>query len=146
MADAPICPYCDQPSKLVTGADIYPHRRDLRKLKFWHCKPCKAWVGCHRPNRKFGYDGTQPLGRLANAELRKAKSAAHAAFDPLWRGKMQRDGKGQVEARNAGYAWLSEQLGVGVDDCHIGMFDVETCERVVAVCTPPFPTPSQEAG
>lgn len=122
--DAPICPYCQQASVLVDGSAMYPHRPDLSDKWFYRCDPCKAWVGCH-PNTKT------PLGRLANAELRKAKSAAHAAFDPLWKRKTPRKG-----ARSNGYAWLAQQLGIAPADCHIGMMDVDMCKRVVAVCQP----------
>ena len=114
------CDYCNRPAVLVTGRETYPHRADLRKLKFWSCAACKAWVGCHKNG-----DGKTPLGRLANAELRAAKSAAHAAFDPLWR-------EGAM-SRSSAYAWLARQLGISAPKCHIGMFDVQTCQRVVDI-------------
>lgn len=117
-----VCPYCDRPAKLVTGTVIYPHRPDLFEKWFWLCRADNAWVGCHPANR--GNDGTKPLGRLANAELRKAKQAAHAAFDPLWR-------SGAMKRRSA-YAWLADALGISKENCHIGMFDVEGCKAVVA--------------
>jgi hypothetical protein len=37
--------------------------------------------------------------------------------------------------RHEAYGWLANQLGLSRDDCHIGMFDVAQCERVVRVCT-----------
>jgi hypothetical protein len=121
-----ICPYCNRHAELVGGDVIYPHRHDLARKKFWLCTPCVAYVGCHVDG-----DGTKPLGRLANAELRAAKQAAHAAFDPLWsEGRHNRPYK-----RKAAYAWLAEQLGIDRKRCHIGEFDVETCERVVAICS-----------
>jgi len=116
-----LCPYCWEKAKLVDGKAIYPHRPDLYSLNFYQCSPCGAYVGCHKTG-----DGKQPLGRLANAELRKAKSAAHAAFDPMWK-----DGK---KKRGSAYAWLADNLGIDKRDCHIGMFDVETCRRVVEIC------------
>ena len=45
----------------------------------WHCWPCGAYVGVHKNSPDHA-----PLGRLANAELRKMKIKAHAAFDKLW--------------------------------------------------------------
>ena len=119
------CPYCGNAAALVTGEAIYPHRPDLHNLRFWQCAPCGAYVGCHKPNKKMGFDGTQPLGRLANAELRKAKWDAHAAFDPLWKA-------GRMDRRQA-YGWLAKALGIAVEDCHIGEFDVATCKRVVSI-------------
>lgn len=121
---AVICPYCDRHAQLVGGAHIYPRRPDLFGLKFWRCDPCDAHVGVHRRNRKLGLGGDEPLGRLANAELRRARNLAHAAFDPLWR-------SGQME-RRAAYAWLAGALGISVANCHIAMFDVDGCAAVVA--------------
>lgn len=128
-AVAPVCDYCQTMSELVSGTDIYPHRPDLKDKRIYRCEPCGAWVGCH--------PGTlNPLGRLANAELRAAKQRAHAAFDPLWRAKMEREGIKQKEARNRAYQWLAAELEIPAPDCHIGMFDVATCERVVEICAP----------
>lgn len=120
-----ICPYCDKPARLVTGHAIYPHRPDLLGKKFWLCTPCDAWVGCHPRNKKHKHTGAEPLGRLANGELRKAKQAAHAAFDPLWRSKTM--------SRKEAYQWLASQLGISPQNCHIGMMDVDSCKSVVAV-------------
>ena len=118
------CAYCNKPAELVTGKEIYPHRQDLFTKKFWRCRPCNAYVGCHKPNIGYG-DGTRPLGRLANAELRAAKSAAHVAFDPVWQ-------EGVVK-RGSAYAWLAEKLGIQAKQCHIGEFDVDQCKRVVQI-------------
>jgi len=118
------CPYCHRPAKLATGANIYPHRPDLVDKVFWRCAPCDAYVGCHPKHRKWSPTGTTPLGRLANAELRREKQRAHAAFDPLWKsGEMRR-----TEA----YKWLAEQLGMSAANCHIGMLDANACRAVVA--------------
>lgn len=116
---SPVCNYCKQDSELVSGDIIYPHRKDLHSKWFYLCKPCDAYVGCHP-------DTQQPLGRLANAELRKYKSCAHAAFDPYWR-------SGKV-SRSQAYQALAARLGILVKNCHIGMFDVHTCKRVIAIC------------
>jgi hypothetical protein len=125
---APICPYCNSAAELmrdstpVYGMDYGP---------VWICRPCNAWVGVHKDSPRFA-----ALGRLANAELRKAKTAAHDAFDRLWQAKIQREGCSRKTARRAGYRWLAEQLGIPGKECHIGMFDVATCRRVVEICTP----------
>lgn len=114
------CDYCGNPASLVTGKEIYPNRPDLYSNKIWMCLPCRAWVGCHKDSNAV------PLGRLANDDLRKAKSKAHSAFDPFWKsGKMR---------RKDAYAMLAGLLGIQAKDCHIGMFDIEQCARVVDVC------------
>jgi hypothetical protein len=119
MPNVELCPYCGEPARLVGGLEIYPHRNDLRGKNFYQCAPCDAYVGCHPGT-------TNALGRLANAELRKAKMAAHNAFDPLWSG-------GRLK-RKAAYAWLSETLGMEKKLTHMGMMDVADCLRVVAAC------------
>ena len=126
----PICPYCNSASVLVGGDAIYPHRPDLYQLKFWQCAPCDAFVGCHKLGAiadGVRSDGSLPLGRLANAELRKAKQSAHAAFDPLWH-------NGCFDSRRDAYKWLAQKLGISRKVCHIGMFDVTQCHMVVSHC------------
>jgi hypothetical protein len=117
------CPYCGNDAELTTGYKVYPHRLDLADLKIWACMPCDAWVGTHKNSPTHA-----PLGRLANAELRAAKRAAHAAFDPLWKG-------GQM-SRSKAYALLAQKMGIDPKDAHIGMFDVEQCKTVILFCTP----------
>ncbi len=118
------CPYCHSPALMVTGARLYPHRPDLTHKKFWRCDPCDAHVGCHEPNKQHGFNGTEPLGRLANSELRHEKHQAHRWFDPLWKSGLMR--------RKQAYKWLARELGISEANCHIGMFDVDGCKAVVA--------------
>lgn len=127
------CPYYHQPAQLVTGTAIYPRRSDLANMKFHQCAPCDAYVGTHKAGahmviggKKVISDGTLPLGRLANPELRRAKQAAHAAFDPIWQSRTM--------GRKQAYAWLAKQLRLKADEAHIGEFDVAQCGRVVEVC------------
>lgn len=117
------CPYCTNPAAKITGRELYPHRRDLYARIFWQCLPCDAYVGCHEGTDK-------PLGRLADAALRKAKMQAHEAFDALWQFEPQRS-----KARTEAYKWLATQLGITGKECHIGEFDLTRCQRVVQLVT-----------
>jgi hypothetical protein len=118
------CPYCDQAAEYVDSSEVYGRNYGMMYL----CRPCCAWVGVHKGTNR-------PLGKLANKELREWKIKAHAAFDPLWKAKM-RQGHSKKAARNSGYTWLAAQMGIPRDECHIGMFDVEQCKRVVEICSP----------
>ena len=113
----PVCPYCNEAAELAPSTAVYGAGRDFGLL--WLCQPCGAWVGCHK-------GGTLPQGRLANKALRDAKIRAHAAFDPLW--------KGGEMPRGDAYGWLADHMGLDRRDCHIGMFDVDQCSRVVMIC------------
>lgn len=123
------CAYCGSDAQLVTGKEIYPHRNDLYELKFWHCAPCSAFVGCHKNSPT-----NQPLGRLANAELREARQLAHKAFDSLW--KLGEAGRREyLMKRSEAYMWLSRGLKIGKEVTHIGMFDLEQCSKTVELAT-----------
>jgi hypothetical protein len=106
----------------VKGKDIYPRRPELADKNFWRCVPCNAHVGCHQKNIKLRFRGDEPLGRLADANLRLAKKSAHAAFDPLW-------ASGRISRTDA-YAWLATRLGITPEKCHIGDFDISMCRAV----------------
>jgi hypothetical protein len=57
--------------------------------------------------------------------LARARIAAHSAFDPLWQsGKM---------TRSAAYSELARRLGIPKSRAHMQMFDIATCEKVVAL-------------
>lgn len=129
MIKAPNCPYCGKKSVITNGKALYPNRPDLADKPFYLCRPCDAYVGCHK-------DTLNPLGRLANQQLRNAKRSAHAAFDPMWLAKVEREQVSKRQARNAAYKWLATCLGISLADCHIGMFDVAQCEQVIAICKP----------
>lgn len=59
--------------------------------------------------------------------LARARIAAHAAFDPLWK-------TGHV-SRGRAYEWLARQLGIPITACHMVLMDVAMCQRVVAICS-----------
>lgn len=131
----PPCFHCGMACYLTTGRVVYPHRPDLFKRSFWKCKHCPdSFVGCHREGvqvKNEGLflgvsDGTWPLGMAANAELRRARSAAHRAFDPFWKEKGYN--------RSTAYAILAVRTGIPPRRCHISMMGIKECQRVVEVC------------
>lgn len=122
------CPYCGAPVKIVDSSILY-NGRSYGWAYVCNAYPkCDAYVGCH-PGTK------RPLGRLANKELRLAKTAAHEAFDAVWKKNAEQRHLSPKEARIRGYAWLADALMMLRKDCHIGMMDLETCRRVVEICS-----------
>lgn len=116
------CPYCEANAVLIDSAQI--HGRSFGKV--WACMPCGAWVGVHKSDNR-------PLGTLANAETRYARSMAHSRFDPLWTSQLS-ENEPKNRTRGRAYSWLAERLGIPVQECHIGLFDLATCVRVVEIC------------
>jgi hypothetical protein len=65
---------------------------------------------------------------------RALRYEAHKVFDPIWRRKSHKQGLATGFARKKAYRWLARELGLDVDECHIGFFDAATCRRVIALC------------
>ena len=114
------CFYCGR------RLNCYPAKYG-RGYSLFKCSPCGASVGSH--------PGTSiPLGTVAKPELRKLRKIAHDYFDPLWEGKIKRDKCTKKQAREAGYKWLAEQLGIPYRDCHFGLFREDQCQQAIAIC------------
>lgn len=115
------CPYCSGATKLVPRSTLYPNHEGLVYL----CSPCSAWVGVKKGSDKS-------LGFVANSNLRKWRRAAHQWFDPLWKGKPN-------GTRDKAYKWLAEQLDIPEEECHIAMFDIPQCKRLIGLCRLYYP-------
>lgn len=125
-----MCDYCLNPAKFLPSSSSIYNGRDYGPVYF--CAPCYAWVGCHPKSKK-------PLGRLANAELRKLKMQTHAAFDPIWKKRFERKHKINANytksmARGGRYKALSILMNIPQAECHIGMFDPERCKLAIKLC------------
>jgi hypothetical protein len=107
---------------LVTGEEIYAHRPELAELRFWKCRPCGAWVGCHPGT-------TKALGTLAKEGLRQLRGEAHEVFDSLW--------KSRLVSRTDAYAWLAWRLEIDPEECHIAMFDEDLCQKTIKMMGSP---------
>lgn len=116
----PKCVECPGFGILVSSQDM-PElaRHDPRPV--WRCA-CGAYVGCHR-------GGTEPLGRPAGPELRRARQMLHRRMDPIWTEAYQEVKSGKVRrglvklARKRLYTFLAERMGLSEDECHIGNLD-----------------------
>jgi hypothetical protein len=107
-----MCPYCNKPAIFTSSARIFGKHYGMIYL----CEICEARVGTHK-------NSDRPLGTMANAELRKLRSETHKVFDKIWLG-------GKID-RSLAYRRLAKQLEINTRACHIGMFDVKTCKKVI---------------
>jgi hypothetical protein len=111
------CDYCFMPASLVYGDRVYGSAK-YAYLLFWYCSSCQAWVGCHKGTNN-------PLGRLANKELRTLKLKGHDLFDPIWKQAWKlRRGSKSIH-RGAAYKWLANSINISFEDCHFGMMSEE---------------------
>ena len=112
---AVFCPYCSKEAVFIPERNMY------------RCAPCDAQVGIHKHNK-------QPLGKLANAPLRKARMQAHLEFDPLWKVLVEKKGMSNSKARDQIYGWLSHRMRIPFAQCHIGNFNEQQCQEVIRLC------------
>jgi len=116
------CPYCRNKAELHVDSSIV-YGKNYGAIYLCQCYPiCDSYVGCHPGS-------TAPLGRLANKQLRYWKKQAHKYFDLIWKKEI-------IDSRSGAYRWLSEKLELPGKRTHIGMFDVNTCKKVVELCKP----------
>lgn len=109
-----ICPFCNNEAEWVENKAIYGKNYGNSYMMYL-CRPCDARVGCHNNTRN-------PLGTMANAELREWRKKAHAKFDPMWKlGNM---------SRGKAYGILNKEFG---HEIHIGESDIETCKRIISL-------------
>ena len=86
----------DVDTNIIYGDTVYPHRKDLKNLKFFQCKFCLHSVGTHK------HSG-EPLGVIPTVQLKERRQYIHSIMDPLWR-------KGTVPRKTI-YKYLSKVIG-----------------------------------
>jgi hypothetical protein len=109
------CPNCGGPARLTDSAEVYHGRSYGPAYVCVKYPACDSYVGCH-PNTEV------PLGTLAGPELRRARNAAHRAFDGWWRGGGLR--------RSDAYRMLAERMGMTRKQAHIALMSEGECWRV----------------
>ena len=114
--NAEVCPYCGSKTRRTNQMEVYNKKySDNEMIVCSEFPKCDSYVGCHSTG--------EPLGRLANKELRQAKKRAHYYFDQIW--------DGDKKERGYTYYHLQQFLGIPKEFTHIGMFSIRTCEKVV---------------
>lgn len=110
------CPDCNVEAVLRKNSSFLYNGKDYGPI--WICgnfPKCESRVSAHRST-------LEPMGGLANTELRNARRDAHRVFDTLWKHKKM--------SRNGAYKWLSKAMGISQGKCHIGNFSVAQCQDV----------------
>ncbi len=82
----------------------------------WFCINCGACVGTHK-------DTDEPLGKMANSNIRFLRAVAHRAFDPIW--------KLGYKSRDEAYLWMQQELNVS--DAHIGVLNELELQQLIDI-------------
>jgi len=106
-----ICPKCSQEAPWLENKSKYGKNYG-KSYMCYYCKDCDTYVGCHNNTR-------QPLGTMADKELRDERMKTHNLFDNLWK-------SGQMNRKKA-YKLLNNYFG---KEIHIGQSDKEMCQKI----------------
>lgn len=111
------CPYCGAPVIYRSADGIY--RNNSKGTMLYVCSrypQCGAYVRVHAGTK-------QPVGSMANRELRALRKTAHFYFDQLyWRGLM---------TKQEAYQWLANLVGAPISQAHIGYLREYYCTQVI---------------
>lgn len=118
-----ICNICGGPVIFESNSKIYG--REYGSGKMYYCTACGAYVGTHEPRPD------EALGILGNKEMRDMKMQCHALFDEKW--KNERSYKKRHMARRKAYQDLADNLGIPVEECHFGYFDMNMLQKAYAI-------------
>lgn len=126
------CPYCGSQA-LLRPASVVHGNRAVPEDKLYICARypgCDAYVTAHRST-------LQPMGTLANRELRRKRQLAHRAFNRLW--------ESDLMTKKQAYFWLQAKLGLPESEAHIAKFSEWRCQTVIDLCTQFFRAQSRAA-
>lgn len=107
-----ICPYCNKEAFWCDNVVVYGKRYG-KSYMCYYCAPCDAYVGCHNNTR-------EPLGTMANKELRNQRMKCHKVVDALW--------KPNKNQRKNVYRRLAHWFGRPI---HIGESDMDQCRQIL---------------
>lgn len=125
----PICSECGKMAKAMDGTAMWGASAHDPHATFWKCE-CGAWAPSHR-----GSD--IPLGFPGHRRLRDDRQRAQKAFDKIIDTKRALNKKlSKAKAKEAGVAWLCEQLSIAPDDAHPWHMDKATIARMLALVEP----------
>lgn len=111
------CQYCGAVAVLRPASEIYGDEKRTDMLYVCgHYPACNAYVAVH--------PGTlEPMGPLANGDLRHLRIQAHRTFDQIWQRR--------IMSRQSAYRWMADYFGLRIQDAHIGMFNEYRCQKLI---------------
>lgn len=115
------CPYCGAKASLRPSRVVYGDN-DKTDGYLYVCDrypKCNSYVGAHKSNK-------QPMGTLANGDLRNKRIQAHKAFDWMW--------KSGFMTKWQAYKWMQGKLALNEEQAHIAKFSEYMCDRLIAEC------------
>ena len=111
--------------KVIYTSNSMIYGKEYGSGKMYYCTICEAYVGTHKPSP------TEALGILANEEMRELKMKCHYIFDQQW--KNISNSKKRHFARVNAYKELAKALGIRLEECHFGYFDMKMLQKAYMI-------------
>ncbi len=115
------CPYCGAKATLHPSSYVYGKAAKAGSYLYVcdRFPKCDSYVGAHIKSK-------EPMGTLANGELRNKRIQAHKAFDRIW--------KSGIMKKWQAYKWMEGKLALNSKQAHIGMFSEYMCDTLITAC------------
>lgn len=104
------CPYCGAKASLRPASAVYGTATKVPDSYLYVCDRyprCDSYVGAHKRTK-------EPMGTLANGDLRNKRIQAHKAFDWMW--------KSGLMTKWQAYKWMQGKLALTDEQAHIAKF------------------------
>lgn len=131
LRDTKRCPYCGSKVRFVSADElkalIYKQRREkttpfiCNHKHYYVCSNfdnCQSYIGAYETT----YD---PMGVIANKELRLLRIQTHLIFDEIW--------KKNILEKDEAYSLLSDSLYLSRGQTHISQFNKHNCEKTIEI-------------
>lgn len=114
------CPYCGAHAILQKASYVYgDSSMDEYVYVCSNYPKCDSYVGVHRGTK-------EPMGTLANRELRNKRIRTHKVFEKIWQNNLM--------SKKEAYRWMTYMMGIPFDMGHIGKFSEYRCDELVKIC------------
>lgn len=111
------CPYCGSIATLRESRYVYGDDNFGGHLYVCSKYPvCNSYVSVNERT-------LQPMGPLANGDLRHMRIEAHRAFDRIWRSG--------IMTRSDAYRWMQARFGLKPSQAHISQFSTYLCQAII---------------
>lgn len=117
-----VCNICGPKVIFTSNSRIYGREYGSGKCYLCTNPACRAFVGTHEPRPE------EALGILSTPKMREMKKKVHGMFDELWLHE-----KDRRTARTKAYAFLAEKMGIPVEECHFGYFDMDQLNAACSI-------------
>lgn len=112
------CDNCKSKNVILTTNSVLYRNSTGRWPYIYYCLDCKASVSCHK-------NSSVPMGKMADCKTKRLRKKAHRAFDKIWQSKLM--------TRKKAYEWLSKQLCIEQEKCHISLLSKEQLNETIKI-------------